>query len=70
MDDDINVTIITLYLFVTNLIPSAETQLMFDEATQINYKISFDEMYTERRVLSDMMVQHYMGSAPQVNIPK
>ena len=43
MDDDINITINRLYLFGPNLIPSVETQLMFNEATQIIYKISFDE---------------------------
>ena len=39
MTDDINVTISNLYLFIPNLIPSVETQLMFNEATQNNYKI-------------------------------
>ena len=34
MADDINVTINKLYLFLPNLIPSNETQLMFNEATQ------------------------------------
>ena len=43
MDDDMNVTINNLYLFIPNLTPSVETQLMFNEATQNNYKISFDE---------------------------
>ena len=43
MAHDINVTINNLYLFVPNFIPSVETQLMFNEATQNNYKISFDE---------------------------
>ena len=36
MEDDINVTINNLNLFVPNLIPSVETQLMFKEATQNN----------------------------------
>ena len=43
MADDINVTITSLYLCIHNLKPSVETQIMFTEATQINYKISFDE---------------------------
>ena len=43
MADDINVTINNFCLCVPNLIPSVETQLMFNEATQDNYKISFDE---------------------------
>ena len=34
--DDINVTINSLYLYLPNLIPSVETQLMFNEATQNN----------------------------------
>ena len=39
MTDDIDVTINNLYLYIPNLIPSVETQLMFNEATQNNYKI-------------------------------
>ena len=70
MDGDINVTINSLYLLVPNLIPSVETQLMFNEATQNNYKIYLDEWYTERRVISDMIVQHDIRSAQQVNSPK
>ena len=67
MGDDINVTIFNLYLYVPNLLRSVETQLMFIEATQNNYKISFDEYYTERRVIKDMIVQHDIGLAQQVN---
>ena len=70
VDDNINVTINNLYLFVPNLIPSVETQLMFNEATQNIYKISSDEYYTKRRVISDMIVQHDIRSAQQVNSPK
>ena len=43
MAEDIIVTINNLYLYVPNLIPSVETQVMFNEATQNNYKISYDE---------------------------
>ena len=57
MGDDINVTINNLYLFIPNLIPSVETQLMFNEATQKIHKITFDEYYTERRLISDMIVK-------------
>ena len=70
MADDINITINSLYLYILNLIPSVETQLKFNEATQNNYMISFDEWYTERRLISDLLVQHDMGSAQQVNSPK
>ena len=70
MADDTDVTINNLYLYVPNLIPSVETQLLFNEATQNNYKISFDEWYTERRIISDLLVQHDIGSAQNVIQPK
>ena len=59
-----------MYLYIPNLIPSVETQLMFNEATQNNYKISFGEWYTERRLKSDLLVQHDIGSAQQMCSPK
>ena len=67
MTDDINATINNLYLYIPKLIPSVETHIIFKEATQNNYKISFDEWYTERRLKSDLLVQQKMGSAQQVN---
>ena len=70
MTDDINVTNNNLYLFIPNLIPSVETQLMFNEATQNNCKISYEEYLTERRVISDLLVQNDIGSAQQLNCPK
>ena len=48
MDDDINVTFNSLYLYIPHLKPSVETQLMFNEATQNRNRLSFDEWYTER----------------------
>ena len=68
--DDIDVTINSLYLNIPNLIPSVETQLMFNEATQNNYKISFNEWYTERRIISDLLIQHDIGSAQNVIQPE
>ena len=67
MADDKNVTTDSLYLYIPNLIPSVESQLMFTEATQNNYKISFDQWYTERRLICDLLVQHDIGSSQQVN---
>ena len=49
----INVTINSLYLFVPFLIATTETQLMFNESIQNNYRIFFDEWYTERRIVTD-----------------
>ena len=66
----INVTINSLYLFVPFLIPSTETQLMFNESIQNNYRIFFDEWYTERRIVADQIFQVDIGSAQSVNSPK
>ena len=70
MTDDINVTIDFLYLYVPNLIPSVETQVMFNEATQNNYKMSYDECFTERRIISDKITQLDIGSSQNVQSPK
>ena len=43
MAEDLSMTINNLYQYVPNLIPSVETQVMFNEATQNIYKIIFDE---------------------------
>ena len=69
MTDDINVTINDLYLYVPNLLPSVETQVMFNEATQNIYKIFFDEWYTERRIISDTITQLDIGTSQHVNSP-
>ena len=68
--DNINVTTNSLHLYITNLKPSFEIQLKFIEATQKNYKLSFDGWYTESRLISDLLVQHDTGSAQQVKSPK
>ena len=70
MTDNIDVTINNLYLYVPNLIPSVETQVMLNEATQSNYKISYDEWFTERRFISDTITQLDIGSSQNVQSPK
>ena len=70
MTDDINVTINNLYLYVPNFIPSVETQVMFKEATQNNYKKFYDEWFTERRIISDAITQLDIGSSQNVQSPK
>ena len=70
MTDDINVTINNLYLYVPNLIPSVETQVIINEATQNNYKVSYDEWFTERRIISDTITQLDIGSSQNVQSPK
>ena len=70
MADDLNVTNKKLYLYVPNLIPIVETQVMFNESTQNVYKTSFDEWYTERRVISDTITRLDIGTSQHVNSPK
>ena len=70
MADDINVNNINFYLFVPILIPSVETQVPFNETTKNNYKISFDEWYTGRRVKSDTITQLDIGTSQYVSSPK
>ena len=70
MTDDINVTFNNLYLYVPNLIPSVETQVMFNEGTQNNYKMTYDEWFTERRIISDTITQLDIGSSQNVQSPK
>ena len=70
MADDINVTINNLYLYVPNLVPNVETQVMFNEATQSINKKSFDEWYTERRIISDSITQLDIGTSQHINSPK
>ena len=70
MVDDITVTINNLYIFTPNLLPSVETHLMSNEATQKNYKISYDDYYREGRIISDMIFQVDIRSAPQVSTSK
>ena len=70
MTDDINVTINNLYLYVPNLIPSVETQVIFNEATQNIYKIFYDEWFTERRIISDTITQLDIGSSQNVQSHK
>ena len=43
---------------------------MFNESIQNNYRIIFDDWFTERRVVSDTITQIDIGSAQQVNSPK
>ena len=66
----INVTINSLYLYVPFLIPSTDIQLMFNESIQNNYRIFFDEWYTEKRIATDQIFQVDIGSAQSVNSPK
>ena len=65
----INVTVNNLYFFVPSVKPSTETQLMINEYIQNNYRIFFDEWYTERRIATDQIFQVDIGSTQSVNSP-
>ena len=68
--NDITVTINSLYLFVPNLIPNSETQVIFNEAIMNNYTIRFDSWYTERKISNDgRELQVDIGSAQHINSP-
>ena len=43
---------------------------MFNESIQNNYRIFFDEWYTERRIVIDQIFQVDIGSAQSVSSPK
>ena len=68
--DDINVTINSLYLYVPQLIPITQIQLMFNESIMNNYTITFDSWYTERKISNDgRELQVDIGSAQNINSP-
>ena len=68
--NDITITINSLYLFVPNLIPNSETQVIFNEAIMNNYTIRFDSWYTERKISNDgRELQVDIGSAQHINSP-
>ena len=62
MADIVNLTIRKLYLYVHNITPIVETQLTFFEATRENYKLSLDDFFKKRRLLSDLIVHIDIGS--------
>ena len=69
--NDINVTINSLYLYVTILIPNTQTQVIFNEAVMKNYTITSDSWYTERKISSDgRELQVDIASAQNISSPK
>ena len=66
--DDINVTIISIHLYVPQLNPSTSTQVMFNESFKNSYTITFDSWYTERKIPNDgRELQADIGSAQHIN---
>ena len=50
-DDDVNVTINSISLFFPQLIPSAETQVIFNEAISQTFTLSYESWTTDRKQL-------------------
>ena len=68
---EINVTFISLYLFLPVVIANSETKVRFSESTMNEYTITFDSWYIERKVSNDgRELQVDTGSAQHVNSPK
>ena len=66
----VNVIIISIYLYIPSLVPSAEQQQMFEEATRENFTISFDAWVTDRKPVNKGNEYHlHLGSASNNNIP-
>ena len=63
-------TINNLCLCAPFLIPSTETQLIFNESIQNSYRIVLDDWYPERRIVTETIYQVHIGSAQSVRIPK
>ena len=68
--DNSNVTLNSLYLYVLFLIPSSETQLMFIKSIQKIYWASFDDWYSERKLVTDTLYQVDIRSAQSMNSSK
>ena len=69
--NDINVTINSLYMYVPNIVPNSETQLLFNESITRSYTITFDSWYTERKISnSGRELQVDIASAQHINSPK
>ena len=68
--NDVNMTIKSIYLYITILVPSAEQQQIFNESIRRNFILSFDAWVTDRKpVNTGNEYQLDIGSASNINIP-
>ena len=69
-DDDINVTINGISLFVPQLIPSPETQIIFNEAISQNFTLSYESWTRDRKPVDTAReFQLDISSASNINSP-
>ena len=67
---DLNVTINSIYLYISSLVPSAEQQQLFNEAIRESFTLSFDAWVTDRKPINTgNEYQLDIGSASNINIP-
>ena len=69
-DDDVNVTINSISLFIPQLIPSPETQVIFNEAISQTFTLSYESWTTDRKPVDTAReFQLDISSASNINSP-
>ena len=69
-DNDVNVTINSISLFVPQIIPSPETQVIFNEAVSQTFTLSYESWTTDRKPLDAAReFQIDISSASNINSP-
>ena len=69
--DNINATIISLYLVLRTLIPNTKTQNVFNDSKKNNFKKSFDSCTIDWKVVNNHLgYQVDIRSAANINSPK
>ena len=69
-DNDVNVTIISINLFIPQIIPSPETQVYFNEAISKTFTLSFESWTTDRKPVDIAReFQIDISSASNINSP-
>ena len=69
-DNDVNVTINSISLFIPQIIPSPETQVIFNEAISQNFTLSYESWTTDRKPVDTAReFQVDISSASNMNSP-
>ena len=69
-DDDVNVTINSISLYIPQLIPSPETQVIFNEAISETFTLSYESWTTDRKPVDTAReFQVDISSASNINSP-
>ena len=69
-DNDVNVTINSISLFVPQIIPSPETQNVFNEAISKTFSLSYESWTTDREPVDTAReFQIDISSASNINSP-